>query len=67
MQSKYKKIEKNTQLEILYQDLLQLESEQKVTIHPDLQDQLRNEAIKHRNTKNKYSSKRTFSKSRNCN
>ena len=50
IQPKYNKIEKSTQLEILYQDLLKLEGEQKLNIHPNLTDQLRNEATKHRNT-----------------
>ena len=48
IQPKYDKIEKSTQLELLYQDLLKIENEQKKTINPDLPDQLRNEATKHR-------------------
>ena len=51
IQPKYSKLDKSTELEILYEDLLKLEKEQKVTIHPNLPDQLRNEATKHRNLK----------------
>ena len=49
LQPKYIKLEKSTQLEILYQDLLKLESTKHITINPNLCDQLRSESTKHRN------------------
>ena len=49
IQPKYNKLEKSTHLEILYQDLLKLEAEEKVTINHEICHQLRNESTKQRN------------------
>ena len=49
IQPKYSKIEKSTNIEILFQDLLQLEKDKTINIGPNLIDQLRCEATKHRN------------------
>ena len=49
VQGKYSKIEKKTNIETLYQSLLNLEKENKITINPNIADQLRSEGTKHRN------------------
>ena len=49
LKSKYKKLDKVTEIEILYNDILELDKENKITIDNNLQDQLRNESTKHRN------------------
>ena len=51
LQPKYDKLHKQTELEILYQNLLKLESQRSIAINPNLADQLRAEGTKHRNTR----------------
>ena len=53
VQPKYDKLHKQTELESLYQNLLQLEPKKMISLKPELADQLRNESTKHRNTKYK--------------
>lgn len=53
VQPKYDKLTKQVQMEILYENLIQLEKESKISIEPTLPDQLASEANKHRNTKHK--------------
>ena len=49
LQPKYDRLTKQTELEILYQRLLELEAKKVITIKPELADQLRGEGVKHRN------------------
>ena len=51
IEPKYEKLLKETELEALYQTLLQLESKKTIVIKPDLAIQLKSESTKHRNTK----------------
>ena len=51
IQPKYDKLVKETELETLYQSLLQLESKGTISVKPELAIQLRSESTKHRNTK----------------
>ena len=53
IQGKYSKLQKQTELEVLYQKLLQLKDSNQVTINPNITDHLRSEGRKHRNTKSK--------------
>ena len=48
LQPKYEKLTKHVELEVLYQNLLDLEKQNKITISNDLADQLRSESTKHR-------------------
>ena len=48
LQPKYDSLQKQAELEILYQSLLKLEDQAKVTINPNLADQLKNEGTKNR-------------------
>ena len=49
IKGKYNKINKVTEIELLYKNLLDLERKEKVIINPSLQDQLKSESTKHRN------------------
>ena len=49
LESKYDKLSKKVELEMLYQNLLNLESQNKIVIKQELADQLRAESTKHRN------------------
>ena len=51
LQPKYDKVHKQVELEVLYQNLLQLEKKGTISVKPELADQLRSEGTKHRNTK----------------
>ena len=51
LQPKYDKIHKQVELEILYQNLVQLEARNVISLKPELTDQLRSEGTKHRNPK----------------
>ena len=51
LQPKYDKVHKQVELEVLYQNLLQLEKRGTILVKPELADQLRSEGTKHRNTK----------------
>ena len=51
IQPKYDKLLKQTELESLYQNLLQLETKKTISLKPELADQLRSESTKHRNTR----------------
>ena len=51
LEPKYDKLCKKVELEILYQNLLQLESRNLISVQPELADQLRAESTKHRNIK----------------
>ena len=53
IEPKYNKLHKKVEIEVLYQNLLNLESKKVITIDPNLADQLRNESTKHRNVKRK--------------
>ena len=53
LQPKYDKLHKKTELEVLYQNLLKLESQKSIAINPNLADQLRAESTKHRNIQNR--------------
>ena len=53
IQGKYSKIEKKTNIETLYQNLLNLEKENVITMNPNIADQLRSEGTKHRNKSNR--------------
>ena len=53
LQPRYDKLQKQTEIEVLYQNILDLESKKKVMIHSNLADRLRAEGVKHRNTKYK--------------
>ena len=55
LQSKYDKINKQTELEVLYNSLKTLESNNKITIKQGLQEQLTSEGTKHRNRHNCHS------------
>ena len=48
LQPKYDKLTKHVELEVLYQNLLDLEKQNKITIDNNLADQLRSESTKHR-------------------
>ena len=48
MKEIYSKLEKKTELELLYCNLLNLEKQNKITIEPDLANQLCSESTKHR-------------------
>ena len=48
LEPKYSKLHKKVELEVLYQNLLDLESRNTVTVSPKLADQLRCESTKHR-------------------
>ena len=50
LQKKYDKMHKKTELEILYDNLLKLEQNNKININPGLQEQLAAEGTKHRHT-----------------
>ena len=52
IQPKYDKLHKQTELELLYENILKLNSDGKVLIHNSLADQLRAESTKHRNPPN---------------
>ena len=52
IQPKYDKLHKQTELELLYENILKLQDKGKVTVHNNLADQLRAESTKHRNTQN---------------
>ena len=49
VQPKYNRINKQANIEILYQNLLDLQSKKQIDIKPELADRLRNEGTKHRN------------------
>ena len=51
LQPKYDKVHKQVELEVLYQNLLQLEKKGTISVKPELADQLRSEGTKHHNTK----------------
>ena len=51
IQPKYDKLQKQCDLEILYQNLLALETKNAITIKPEIVEQLKCESTKHRNTK----------------
>ena len=51
IQSKYSKLHKHVQMELLYQNLVKLEKEQKLVMNPRLKELMSAEATKHRNTK----------------
>ena len=53
LQSKYDKTDKKTELEVLYNSLLNLQKQNKVTISQGLQEQLMSEGTKHRHSYNK--------------
>ena len=53
IEPKYNKLHKKVEIEVLYQNLLKLESKQEITIDPKLADQLRCESTKHRYEKRK--------------
>ena len=53
LQPKYDKLLKQVELEVLYQNLVDLENKRKISIHNNLADQLRCESTKHRNYRNK--------------
>ena len=48
LQPRYDKLQKQTELEILYQSVLKLEEQGKVTVNQNLVDQLKNEGTKNR-------------------
>ena len=50
LQPKYDKLHKQTELEVLYSNLVELEKTKKISIHPRIVDQLAAESTKHRNT-----------------
>ena len=49
VQPKYNRINKQVNIEILYQNLLDLKSKKQIDIKPELAERLRNEGTKHRN------------------
>ena len=49
IQPNYDKVNKQTNIEILYQNLLELKSKNTIDIKPELADRLRSEGTKHRN------------------
>ena len=49
---KYSKLQKQTEIEVLYQKLIQLQKSDEITIKEGLADQLRSESGKHRNGTN---------------
>ena len=49
LQPRYDKLNKKIEIELLYQSLLKLQEDNKVTIDPNLQEHLRAESTKHRN------------------
>ena len=51
IQPKYDKLQKQVELEILYQNLTALETKNKVSIKPEIVEQLKSESTKHRNPK----------------
>ena len=51
IQPKYDRLQKQTEIETLYQSLLHLEEKKEISIKQELADQLRSESTKHRNTK----------------
>ena len=51
IQPKYDKLQKQCDLEILYQNLQKLETKNEITIKPEIVEQLKCESTKHRNTK----------------
>ena len=51
LEPKYDKLHKRVELEVLYQNLLNLQSKDLIDINPDLLDQLRCESTKHRHKK----------------
>ena len=53
LEPKYDTLHKKVEMEILYQNLLELQSKKEILVKPELADQLRAEATKHRNTKRK--------------
>ena len=50
LQPKYDKLHKQTELEVLYSNLIDLEREKKITVNPRIVDLLSAESTKHRNT-----------------
>ena len=53
IQTTYDPLKKKAELEMLYQSIIQLESDEKVKVQADLRDLLRVEGIKNRSTRNK--------------
>ena len=51
LQPRYDKLQKQTEIEVLYHSILDLERKGKIMINSNLADQLRAEGVKHRNTK----------------
>ena len=51
IQPKYDKLQKQVELELLYQNLTTLEAKNDISIRPEIVEQLKNESTKHRNTK----------------
>ena len=49
---KYDKMHKKVELEVLYQNLLELEAQNKITVSEGLADRMKAESTKHRNVKN---------------
>ena len=49
IQPKYEKVKKQTNIEILYQNLLELESKKTIDMKQEIADRLRSEGTKHRN------------------
>ena len=55
LQPKYNKVNKQVEIEVLYQSLLKLEDKNEIRVKPEMADQLRCEGTKHRNGKYKAS------------
>ena len=53
IQSKYDKLHKHVQMELLYQNLVKMEKDQKIVTNPRLKELMSAEATKHRNVKHK--------------
>ena len=51
IEPKYDKMHKKVEIEVMYRELLQLESQNKILVNQELADQLRAEGTKHRNVK----------------